>query len=275
MRTPMRPVPPMAPGRFLAMAGGNVQQLGRPVAGRRPRDRLQRHRGRHVRALPVVGEAPVPADIERTAFQVAGAAGTLELPRAAAGRRVPAVLALQNSLDLDGRSDAYAAQMLGAGIAVLDLAVADVAGIEAAVRALARPTDADPSTDRPKGPLTDSKLRTVRPGKARYDLPDYISPRPPLPLRPALRQCQVRTGRRSGQTLRMRFVPPRSPPRPRCVPYRPGRRASGGARRTTPVRSVHILPPRPFGAAPQRASTPRPGSLRREIRPRAPPRHPG
>jgi hypothetical protein len=31
---------------------------------------------------------------------------------------------------------------------------------------------AGPASDHPKGPLTDSKRRTVRPGKARYDLPD-------------------------------------------------------------------------------------------------------
>jgi integrase len=35
-----------------------------------------------------------------------------------------------------------------------------------------RAPDADQAPDRPKGPLTDTKLRTVRPGKVRYDLPD-------------------------------------------------------------------------------------------------------
>ncbi len=87
---------------------------------------------------PTREETAISPSAARTAFQVDGAAGMLEVPARAASGRVPVVLVLHDSLGLDGRSDAYAAQILGAGIAVLDLAAADAGGIAAALHMLAR-----------------------------------------------------------------------------------------------------------------------------------------
>lgn len=58
---------------------------------------------------------------EVEAFLVAGAHGVLMLPPGAPDRRTPAVVVLQDGEEPDGRAGIYADQLLGAGLAVLEL----------------------------------------------------------------------------------------------------------------------------------------------------------
>lgn len=80
--------------------------------------------------------SPIPHGTRRDAFVVPGAAGILEWPPHTAPDRLAAVVILHDALGGDGRSDLYAAQLLGAGMAVLDLLVAEGDGIATAVETL-------------------------------------------------------------------------------------------------------------------------------------------
>ncbi|MBR0656098.1 hypothetical protein [Plastoroseomonas arctica] len=75
------------------------------------------------RTSSIAESAEVPADPDGTveAFTAGSAAGLLSLPPGPADRRLPAVIILHDSLGADGRSAAYIDQLIGAGIAVLDL----------------------------------------------------------------------------------------------------------------------------------------------------------
>jgi dienelactone hydrolase len=71
---------------------------------------------------PATGrEAPPEPEEEVEAFIAAGAAGTLILPAGAPDRRTPAVVILQDGAAPDGRAGLYADQLLGAGLAVLEV----------------------------------------------------------------------------------------------------------------------------------------------------------
>lgn len=73
---------------------------------------------------------------QRSAFSAPDAAGILELPLISTGRRLPAVLIMLDALGFDGRSDNYARQLVGAGMAVLELQDVRNDGLAAALRLL-------------------------------------------------------------------------------------------------------------------------------------------
>lgn len=86
---------------------------------------------------PVTWEAPPLPFGETELLAVEGAAGLLTLPPGAPDRRGPAVLVLHDALGADGQVALYADQLLGVGIAVLDLLVNEENGATAALAALA------------------------------------------------------------------------------------------------------------------------------------------
>ncbi len=96
-----------------------------------------------IAALTAPGLAPAATEpdpgpvFEIESFVSAGAAGVLEFPPGAPGRATPAVLILHDAVGVDGRSGVYVAQLLGAGIAVLDLEIDEPGGVAAALAALA------------------------------------------------------------------------------------------------------------------------------------------
>lgn len=71
-------------------------------------------------------------------FEVAGAAGTLALPAGAPDRQSPAIIILPDGAEPDGRAALYADQLLGAGLAVLELAILPGASLDAVLASLAR-----------------------------------------------------------------------------------------------------------------------------------------
>ena len=70
-------------------------------------------------------------------FEVAGAVGTLVLPAGAPDRRTPAIVILPGSARPDGRASLYTDQLLGAGLAVLEMAHLPGDSLEAVLTALA------------------------------------------------------------------------------------------------------------------------------------------
>lgn len=79
---------------------------------------------------------PVP-DVAIEPFAVAGAAGVLELPASSPSQNVPVVVILHDGGEPDTRSAIYITQLLGAGIAVLDVLMHQEDGLGAVVAALA------------------------------------------------------------------------------------------------------------------------------------------
>ncbi|MFN8773061.1 MAG: hypothetical protein ACK5WN_19335 [Alphaproteobacteria bacterium] len=71
------------------------------------------------------------------AVELADGTGVFDMPEAAAHAPVPAVLILHDASGADGRATAYAEQLLGADIAVLELREGDAAAAGAALAALA------------------------------------------------------------------------------------------------------------------------------------------
>lgn len=72
-------------------------------------------------AAQAAQEAPLEPFEEVEAFAAAGAAGTLILPAGAPDRRTPAIVILQDGREPDGRAGRYIDQLLGAGLAVLEI----------------------------------------------------------------------------------------------------------------------------------------------------------
>lgn len=112
-----------------------ASQLGRAPA-------LWRHALLLAVALMAPGVAPAATEphpgsvFEIESFLSGGAAGVLEFPPRATGGVTPAVLILQDGVGVDGRTGVYIAQLLGAGIAVLDLQMHEPGGVAAALAAL-------------------------------------------------------------------------------------------------------------------------------------------
>lgn len=89
-------------------------------------------------ALPLAagGDPPPPAE-EIEVFNAGGASGILALPAGASDRQTPAVLILHDALGPDGRTSKYTDQLLGAGLAVLDLVTLEEDSLDAVLAALA------------------------------------------------------------------------------------------------------------------------------------------
>ena len=81
-------------------------------------------------------EEPAEPFEEIELFQAAGAVGHLILPAGAPDRRTAAIVILQDTLGPDGRAALYVDQLLGAGLAVLELVEAEGADLGALVNAL-------------------------------------------------------------------------------------------------------------------------------------------
>jgi dienelactone hydrolase len=89
-------------------------------------------------ALPLAArEEPPPPSEELEAFTAGGASGILALPAGASDRQTPAVLILHDALGPDGRTSLYTDQLLGAGLAVLDLVTLHEESLDAVLAALA------------------------------------------------------------------------------------------------------------------------------------------
>jgi dienelactone hydrolase len=84
------------------------------------------------------GEAPPEPQEEVEAFTAAGAAGTLVLPAGAPDRRSPAIVVLADGEAPDGRAGPYLDQLLGAGLAVLEMTSLPGDSLEAVLADLAR-----------------------------------------------------------------------------------------------------------------------------------------
>lgn len=88
---------------------------------------------------PLSAREALPEPIEEAeAFDAGGAAGTLVLPAGAPDRRTPAVVILQDGEAPDGRAGAYVDQLLGAGLAILEMTDLPGDSLDAVLTALAR-----------------------------------------------------------------------------------------------------------------------------------------
>ncbi|MBX9750671.1 MAG: hypothetical protein K5Q68_13880 [Roseococcus sp.] len=83
-------------------------------------------------------EAPLEPQEEVEAFIAGGASGTLVLPPGAPDRRSPAILVLADGEVPDGRASLYLDQLLGAGLAVLEMTSLPGDALEAVLAVLAR-----------------------------------------------------------------------------------------------------------------------------------------
>jgi dienelactone hydrolase len=90
-------------------------------------------------AQPLAAREAPPEPLEEVeAFFAGGANGSLVLPLGAPDRRTPAIVILADGEAPDGRASLYLDQLLGAGLAVLEMTTLPEDSLEAVLGALAR-----------------------------------------------------------------------------------------------------------------------------------------